>query len=137
MKQERTYVAWLAGSIVGGLALVGSAAAADVQKGVVARTKPGIAVASADSAPKCDVKVSDGSIVRGNLYDGLCLTSPPTGYLVPMDGNEGNQGNEASTSDTASALRTRRPAARFMSMRTMSLDPRPCVAAPAQNLEQV
>ena len=128
MKQERTYVAWLAGSIVGGLALVGSAAAADVQKGVVERAKPGIAVASADSAPTCKVKVSDGSTVRGNLYDGLCLTSPPTGYIAPVDGNEAN------TSDTTSALQSRRPVARLMSM---SLDPSPCAAAPTESLEQV
>jgi hypothetical protein len=120
MKQERTYVAWLAGSIVGGLALVGSAAAADVQKGVVERTKPGIAVASADSAPTCDVKVSDGSIVRGNLYNGLCLTSPPAGYVAPVEG-------DATSSDTTvAALRSRRPIVRMA-----SFDPRPCTATPA------
>jgi hypothetical protein len=120
MKQERTYVAWLAGSVIGGLALVGGAAAADVQKGTVERAKPGIAVASADPAPTCDVKVADGSNVRGNLYDGLCLVSPPIGYVAPGD---------ESAADTTSAL-ARRPVARLMSI---SLDPRPCTADPTQS----
>jgi hypothetical protein len=123
MKQERTYVAWLAGSVIGGLALVGTAAAADVQKGVVERAKPGVAVASADPAPTCDVKVADGKTVRGNAYDGLCLVSPPLGYVPPTD---------EPSSDTA-ALR-RRPVARLMSM---NLDPRPCTGDPtAASLEQ-
>ncbi len=124
MKQERTYVAWLAGSVIAGLALVGGAAAADVQKGTVERAKPGIAVASADPAPTCDVKVADGETVRGSLYDGLCLASPPIGYVAPVD---------ESAADTTSAL-GRRPIARLMSM---SLDPRPCTADPTQaTLEQ-
>ena len=123
MKQERTYVAWLAGSVIGGLALVGTAAAADVQKGVVEKARAGIAVASADPAPTCDVKVADGETVRGNVYDGLCLVSPPIGYVAPTD--------EPST-DTA-ALR-RRPVARLMSM---NLDPRPCSGDPTStSLEQ-
>jgi hypothetical protein len=123
MKQERTYVAWLAGSVIGGLALVGTAAAADVQKGVVEKAKPGVAVASADPTPTCDVKVADGKTVRGNLYDGLCLVSPPIGYVSPED--------EASTDTKAVG---RRPAARLMSM---SLDPRPCTADPsAASLEE-
>lgn len=117
MKQERTYVAWLAGSVIGGLVLVGTAAAADVQKGVVEKAKPGIAVASADPAPTCDVKVADGETVRGNLYDGLCLVTPPIGYVSPAD--------EASTDTKAFG---RRPVARLMSM---SLDPRPCTADPS------
>jgi hypothetical protein len=119
MKQERTYVAWLAGSIVGGLALVGGAAAADVQKGTVERAKPGIAVASADPAPTCDVKVADGETVRGNLYDGLCLVSPPIGYVAP-------DANSAKNSADTAAL-ARRPIPRLMSM---SLDPRPCPGNP-------
>jgi hypothetical protein len=116
MKQERTYVAWLAGSVIGGLVLVGTAAAADVQKGVVEKAKPGIAVASADPAPTCDVKVADGETVRGNLYDGLCLVTPPIGYVSPAD--------EASTDTKAFG---RRPVARLVSM---SLDPRPCTSDP-------
>jgi hypothetical protein len=122
MKQERTYVAWLAGSVIGGLALVGGAAAADVQKGTVERAKPGIAVASADPAPTCDVKVADGNTVRGNLYDGLCLVSPPIGYVAPDD---------ETAADTTSAF-GRRPVARLMSM---SLDPRPCTADPQASFE--
>jgi hypothetical protein len=117
MKQERTYVAWLAGSVIGGLVLVGTAAAADVQKGVVEKAKPGIAVASADPAPTCDVKVADGETVRGNLYDGLCLVTPPIGYVSPAD--------EASTDTKAFG---RRPVVRLVSM---SLDPRPCTADPS------
>jgi hypothetical protein len=117
MKQERTYVAWLAGSVIGGLVLVGTAAAADVQKSVVEKAKPGIAVASADPAPTCDVKVADGETVRGNLYDGLCLVTPPIGYVSPADG--------ASTDTKAFG---RRPVARLVSM---SLDPRPCTADPS------
>lgn len=123
MKQERTYVAWLAGSIIGGLVLVCGAAAADVQKGVVEKAKPGIAVASADSAPTCDVKVDGGETVRGNLYDGLCLVTPPIGYISPAD---------KPTTDTKAFGRRR--VARLV---TMSLDPRPCTANPAPtSLEQ-
>ena len=125
MKQERTYVAWLAGSVIGGLALVGGAAAADVQKGTVERAKPGIAVASADPAPTCDVKVADGQTVRGNLYEGLCLVNPPIGYVAPVS---------ESAADTTAAAGHRRSFARLMSM---SLDPRPCTAGPTQaSLEQ-
>jgi hypothetical protein len=129
MKQERPYVAWLAGSVIGGLALVGGAAAADVQKGTVERAKPGIAVASADPAPTCDVKVADGKTVRGNLYDGLCLVSPPIGYLSPSTNDA-----TADTNATDTKALGRRPVARLMSM---TLDPRPCSAEPsAANFEE-
>ena len=118
MKQERTFVAWLAGSIVGGLVLVGGVAAADVQKDEIERAKPGIAVASADSAPTCDVEIADGDTVRGNLYDGLCLVSPPAGWIAPVE---------------KKALQFL-PRARLV---TMNLDPRPCTADPAAaSLEQ-
>lgn len=122
MKQERTYVAWLAGSVIGGLVLVGGAAAADVQKGTVERTKPGIAVPSADSAPTCDIEVAGGETVSGNLYDGLCLVSPPAGWIAPAE-----QATEKK------ALRFT-PSARLVKF---NLDPRPCTADPAAvSLEQ-
>jgi hypothetical protein len=124
MKQERTYVAWLAGSVIGGLALVGGAAAADVQKGTVEKAKSGSAVASADPAPTCDVKVADGETVRGNVYDGLCLVSPPIGYVAP----EAKGSNSSVTNNSAdTAALARRPVARLMSM---NLDPRPCPGDP-------
>lgn len=123
MKQERTYVAWLAGSIVGGLVLVGGVAAADVEKGKIERAKPGIAVPSADSSPTCDVEVAGGESVRGNLYDGLCLVSPPAGWIAPAE-----QASEKK------ALRRFTPNAQFVKF---NLDPRPCTADPAEaSLEQ-
>jgi hypothetical protein len=118
VKQERTYVAWLAGSIVGGLVLVGGVAAADVEKGTLERAKHGKAVASADIAPTCDIEAADGETVRGNLYDDLCLVSPPAGWIAPAE---------------KKALRFL-PRARLV---TMNLDSQPCTADPAAaSLEQ-
>ncbi len=122
MKQERTYVAWLAGSIVGGLVLVGGVAAADVEKGRIERAKPGKAVASADSAPTCDIEAVDGETVRGNLYDGLCLVSPPAGWIAPAE----------KTTATKSALRLLPKRVSF----SLNVDPRPCTADPVASLDQ-
>ena len=120
MKQERTYVAWLAGSIVGGLALVGAASAADVAKVQIGTVRPANsarAIPSSDNAPTCDVQVADGTTVRGNLYNGLCLTNPPAGYIAPIE----------TAADTTVAARGR-PIARLVSFK---FDPRPCTAPPA------
>jgi hypothetical protein len=89
MRQERTYVLWLAGALIAGLALVGLVAAADVNKVHVPGESTNESALSGDDLSKIPAKyrVSGARILKlGETCSGNTFTTPE-GTALCLPGN--------------------------------------------------